>query len=122
MTNKKKEDQKESILGDTIKKVVSIGVGAAFMTEEAVKGLLSDLPLPKDIINGLLQNAKTAKADFAKSVREEVRSHLDKMDIRILADHLIANYDMKIDATFKFTPKTAPITTPEQDTSSEDEN
>ncbi|HLE12754.1 MAG: hypothetical protein A2504_09620 [Bdellovibrionales bacterium RIFOXYD12_FULL_39_22] len=109
MINKKKEESgsssKESLLGDAIKKVVSIGVGAAFMTEDAVKGLLADIPLPKDILNGLMQNAKTAKADFTKSVREEVRSYLDKMDVRILADHLIEKYDIKIQADLKFIPK-----------------
>ena len=66
-------EKKDSPIGDIIKKVVSVGVGAAFMTEESVKKILEDLPLPKDIISGLVQNAKGAKEDFTNGIREEMR-------------------------------------------------
>ena len=65
MSDSNNEDgKKESSFSDVIKKVVSVGVGAAFMSEESVKNMLGDLPLPKDIINGLYSNAKGAKEDF----------------------------------------------------------
>ena len=101
----KKSENKDTLISDVIKKVVSVGVGAAFMTEEAVKNVLADIPLPKDIVTGLVQNAKGAKEDFIKSVREEFKSYLEKLDSKNVADHVIKNYDIKVDATFKFVPK-----------------
>lgn len=96
---------KDSGLGDVIKKVVSIGVGAAFMTEDTVKNLLNDLPLPKDIVNGLVQNAKSAKEDFAQSVREEISQHMSKVDPKKLMEDIIQDYDIEVNAKFSFKKK-----------------
>lgn len=96
---------KDSGLGDVIKKVVSIGVGAAFMTEDTVKNLLNDLPLPKDIVNGLVGNAKTAKEDFTNSVREEIGQYLSKVDPKRLMEEIIQDYDIEVNAKFSFKKK-----------------
>ena len=80
MVSDKKSNKKNKGLQDVISKVVSIGVGAAFMTEDAVKTILNDLPLPKDIVSGLIQNAKGAKEEFSTQIREEMKNHLDKIN------------------------------------------
>ncbi|EQC51404.1 hypothetical protein [Bacteriovorax sp. DB6_IX] len=99
------EDKKDSGLGDVIKKVVSIGVGAAFMTEESVKNILGDLPLPKDIVNGLLQNAKNSKEEFITSMKEEVGNHLSKVDPKKLLEEVLQEYDVEVNAKFSFKKK-----------------
>jgi len=101
----KKTEKEEGSIADAIRKVVSIGVGAAFMTEEAVKNVLGDLPLPKEIVNGLIQNAKSAKENFNDSLREEVRSYLAKVDATKMMDDLVDRYDLEVNATFKFKKK-----------------
>ncbi|MDD4974183.1 MAG: hypothetical protein PHY93_07510 [Bacteriovorax sp.] len=98
-------EKKDSPIGDIIKKVVSVGVGAAFMTEESVKKILEDLPLPKDIISGLVQNAKGAKEDFTKGIREELRNHLSKIDVSKITSDLLDKYDVEVEAKFKFKKK-----------------
>lgn len=100
------QNKKENPIGDIIKKVVSVGVGAAFMTEESVKKILEDLPLPKDIITGLVQNAKGAKEEFTKSMREELRHYLTKVDASKVAMDILDRYDVEIEAKFKFKKKT----------------
>ena len=92
-------NKKESGIADVIKKVVSIGVGAAFMTEDAVKNILGDLPLPKDIVTGLVQNAKGAKKEFSDGVRKEFREYLSKLDLTKLVSNALENYDFNIQAT-----------------------
>jgi hypothetical protein len=96
---------KDNKIGDIIKKVVSVGVGAAFMTEDAVKNILSDLPLPKDIVTGLLQNAKSAKEDFSTTIREELRTHLSRIDPKILMEELVENYDIEFNTKVTFKKK-----------------
>jgi polyhydroxyalkanoate synthesis regulator phasin len=98
-------EKKDSPISDIIKKVVSVGVGAAFMTEESVKKILEDLPLPKDIISGLVQNAKGAKEDFTNGVREELRSHLSKLDASKVISDVLDKYDVEVEAKFKFKKK-----------------
>lgn len=98
-------EKKDSPIGDIIKKVVSVGVGAAFMTEESVKKILEDLPLPKDIISGLVQNAKGAKEDFTNGIREEIKNHLAKLDATKVIGELLEKYDVEVEAKFKFKKK-----------------
>lgn len=98
-------EKKDSPIGDMIKKVVSVGVGAAFMTEESVKKILEDLPLPKDIISGLVQNAKGAKEDFTNGIREEVRNYLHKVDATKIVTDVLDKYDVEVEAKFKFKKK-----------------
>ena len=62
MDDNKKNQKNQELL--TIEKVVSIGVGAAFMTEDAVKNILSDLPLPKHIVSGLRKMPKAPKKNL----------------------------------------------------------
>lgn len=94
------KEAKESKLSDTIKKIVSVGVGAAFMTEDAVKGVLADLPLSKDILSGLVQNAKSTKEEFVKSIRDEINSYLKNVDPKVLVDHIVENYDIEVKSSF----------------------
>ncbi len=103
--DKNKDKDKDGKISEVIKKVVSIGIGAAFMTEDAVKNILNDLPLPKDIVTGLLQNAKNAKEDFSDSIREEVRAHLSKIDPARLVDDLVENYDIELKTKISFKKK-----------------
>lgn len=95
MADEKKSD---SPISDVIKKVVSIGIGAAFMTEDAVKNILSDLPLPKDIISGLVQNAKGAKKEFSEGIRSEIREYLSKLDISKVVESTLEKYDFDVQA------------------------
>lgn len=101
----KKSEPKESGISDVIKKVVSVGIGAAFMTEDAVKNILQDLPLPKDIVTGLLSNAKSAKEDFRNSIMQEVKGQFSKIDPSKLIDETLENYDIEIHTTLKFKKK-----------------
>ena len=98
-------EDKEKKLSDILKKVVNTGVTAAFLTEDALRGVLSDLPLPKELIQGLLQNAKSTRDDFIGGVKNELRTYLDKIDISSEIDRILENYDMEINAKIKFKKK-----------------
>ncbi|MBL6990174.1 MAG: hypothetical protein ISR65_10370 [Bacteriovoracaceae bacterium] len=103
--DKTQKDDKDVGIADVIKKVVSIGVGAAFMTEDAVKSLLSDLPIPKDIISGLVNNAKSAKEEFVQSLGSEMRNYLAKLDVKKVIDDVVDRYDIEITSTIKLKKK-----------------
>src|SRR5690606_4834994 len=96
---------KDGKLGELLKKVVTTGVTAAFMTEESVRALLKDVPLPKDIVGGLLENAKTTKTEFVSSVKNELKSYLDKIDISKEIDKIAEKYDFEVKATISLKKK-----------------
>ena len=92
-------------ISEVLKKVISVGVGAAFMTEDTIKTVLKDLPLPREILNGLVNNAKGAKEEFVESVQIEVREALSKVDPSKLMEEVLDNYDIEVSAKFSFTKK-----------------
>lgn len=94
-------EDKDKKISDILKKVVNTGIGAAFMTEEALKNVIGDLPLPKDIVNGLLQNAKQTKEDFISSVKNELSTYLNKIDLSKEVDRILDHYDLEVTVKFK---------------------
>jgi hypothetical protein len=100
--NQKDRDGK---LGDLIKKVLTTGVTAAFMTEEGVRAVLKDLPLPKDMVGSLVENAKNTKTEFVASVKNELRNYLDKIDLTKEIDKIAEKYDFEIKATISLKKK-----------------
>lgn len=93
------EKEKDGRIGDLIKKVLTTGVTAAFMTEEGVRAVLKDLPLPKDMVGSLVENAKHTKTEFVASVKNELRTYLDKIDLTKEIDKIAEKYDFEVKAT-----------------------
>lgn len=96
---------KDGKIGDLLKKVLTTGVTAAFMTEETVRALLKDAPLPKDIVGGLVENAKNTKTEFVAGVKNELKSYLDKIDLTKEIDKIIEKYDFEVKATISLKKK-----------------
>lgn len=99
------EKEKDGKLGDLFKKVLTTGVTAAFMTEEGVRAVLKDLPLPKDMVGSLVENAKTTKTEFVASVKNELRTYLDKIDLTKEIDKIAEKYDFEVKATISLKKK-----------------
>jgi hypothetical protein len=96
---------KDGKIGDILKKVLTTGVTAAFMTEESVRALLKDVPLPKDIVGGLVENAKNTKTEFVAGVKNELKSYLDKIDLSNEIDKIVEKYDFEVKATISLKKK-----------------
>lgn len=98
-------DDKDGKIEGLLKKVLTTGVTAAFMTEESVRALLKDVPLPKDIVGGLVENARNTKTEFVAGVKNELKTYLDKIDITKEIDKLVDKYDFQINATISLKKK-----------------
>lgn len=101
MSDGEKDGKVEGIL----KKVLTTGVTAAFMTEESIRAVLKDVPLPKDIVGGLVENAKSTKTEFVAGVKNELKSYLNKIDLSKEIDKVIEKYDFEVKATISLKRK-----------------
>lgn len=99
------EEKEDKKLSDIVRKLFATGVSAAFMTEEGIRNMVQDLPLPKEIIQGLLQNARATKTEFIMSAKKELKSYLDRLDVSKEVDRVLENYDVEIKANIKFKKK-----------------
>ena len=95
------DNKNDTKLTDLLKKVVSTGVSAAFVTEDTIKQLVNELPLPKEFLNGLLENAKNTRNDFIGGIKAELKDYLNKINISNEIDRVLENYDFEINATIK---------------------
>jgi len=71
----------QSKAAEMMKKVLTVGVGAIFLTEESLRALVSEFKLPKELLNGILDSANRVKKDFLQTLSKDVLSRItDKVD------------------------------------------
>lgn len=99
------ERDKDGKIEGILKKVLTTGVTAAFMTEESIRAVLKDVPLPKDIVGGLVENAKSTKTEFVAGVKNELKTYLDKIDLSREIDKILEKYDFEVNATISLKKK-----------------
>ncbi|WP_374080308.1 hypothetical protein [Bdellovibrio bacteriovorus] len=106
-----KKDEKDQpgdlkgLLGDTVKKVFTAGVSAAFMTEESLRAYVSELKLPKEAMNLLLQGANKSKDEITQRVTKEIVGIIQKIDFVKEASKFAETHKFKITAEIDIVKK-----------------
>jgi hypothetical protein len=59
-----KPDELQNKATEMMKKVLTVGVGAFFLTEEALRGLVSEFKLPKELLTAVLDSAGNLAMNF----------------------------------------------------------
>jgi len=83
---------------EIVRKVMSVGLGAAFMTEESVRGALSGLNLPKEVLNTILQQANRSKEEFLNRIGSETIKLISKIDFVKEASRFVEEHKFLIQA------------------------
>jgi hypothetical protein len=91
------EDQ-GSRISELVKKLMVAGLGAAFMTEEAIRSQLTDLRLPKEVLNTILQGASKSKEELVQKVGNETMRLISKIDFVKEAARFAETHKFKIQA------------------------
>jgi hypothetical protein len=105
MADDSQDSKKEGLLGETLKKVFTAGVSAAFMTEESVRAYLAELKLPKEILNLLLQQANRSKDEITQRVSKEIVTMVQKIDFAKEAARFAETHKFKITAEIEISRK-----------------
>ncbi len=105
----KEKGKSEGLFGDALKKVFTAGVSAAFMTEESVRNHLSDLKLPKEFLNLVLQQANKSKEELVQKVSKEILNMIGKIDFVTEASKFVENHKFKISAEIEVIKKDKPL-------------
>lgn len=85
-------------LSDALKKVITAGIGAAFMTEESIRNYLSELKLPKEALNIVLQSAAKSKEELVHRVGSEIIKVVNRIDFVKEASRFVEEHKFKIKA------------------------
>ncbi|WP_374035824.1 hypothetical protein ACES2I_09105 [Bdellovibrio bacteriovorus] len=116
-----KKDEKDNsgdlkgLLGDTVKKVFTAGVSAAFMTEENLRAYVSELKLPKEALNLLIQGAQKSKDEVTQRVTKEIVGIIQKIDFVKEASKFAETHKFKITAEIDIIKKDTPASKDESE-------
>ena len=89
-------DDLQSKATEMMKKVLTVGVGTFFMTEESVKKYLKEKKFPRDIAGNLLDTMGKRKEDFYQVLAKEVGSILMKSDLEKAISNFLEKHEVKI--------------------------
>jgi hypothetical protein len=85
-------------ISDTIKKILTTGLSAAFMTEESIRGFVSELKLPKETLHLLLHGATKSKEELMNRVGNEIVKVISKIDFVKEASRFVEEHKFRISA------------------------
>ena len=99
-------DDLQSKAGEFVKKALTIGMGAVFMTEEGIKNLVSEFKLPKELLGGILENATKARAEFFQSMSQDlVAKVVERVDPKQLVQEILDNNEVELTIKVNFKKK-----------------
>lgn len=92
--------------GDLLKKAITVGLGAAFLTEESIRTLVGELKLPKELVTNLLAQGNTTRSEFLGKFSSEMLEKIQsKIDPKELVNEVLRSNDIEFTVKVKFTPK-----------------
>jgi len=103
--NDKDENEELPKWGEMLKRVMSVGLGAAFMTEESVRSALGGMNLPKEVLSTILQGASRSKEEFLNKVGNETIKLLSKIDFVKEASRFVEEHKFRINAEIEVVKK-----------------
>ncbi|MCH2534485.1 MAG: hypothetical protein MK008_08600 [Bdellovibrionales bacterium] len=103
--NEAQTEAERAGLTDTLKKLVTAGLGAAFMTEESIRSYVSELKLPKDVMQMLLQGANKSKQELMNRVSNEVIKIINRIDFVEEASRFVEEHKFKVSAEIEVIKK-----------------
>jgi hypothetical protein len=117
------EPESESAAGETkggipplTRKLLSLGLGALFLSEDYVRRAVKEAKLPREIGKSIAQNASKGKEELFGYVARELSGFLRQMDVQAELSRFASNH--KIQVTLEFIPKkpgeVAPASTDEE--------
>ena len=99
------EDLK-SQAAEVVRKALTVGVGAVFLTEESLRAIIKDLKLPKELIGGLLESANRTKSEFFEKLSQDILSRVKgPFDPREIVQDVLQKNEIHMDMKISFQPK-----------------
>jgi len=99
-------EDRQSKAAEMMKKALTVGVGALFLTEESLKALISEFKLPKELLRPILDSAGKTKDEFLRVLSEEVLSRVaEKVDPVAFVQEFLNRNDVEFTVRVSVKPK-----------------
>ncbi len=91
-------DDLQSKAAEMIRRALTVGIGAIFLTEESLRSLMSEFKLPKEILSGLLESAGKTRKEFLDRFSQDLLTRvMDRVEPEELMRKILDDYEFKFD-------------------------
>jgi hypothetical protein len=104
------DDQNKGGLSDSIRKALVTGMTALFMTEEGIRGALSEMKAPKEALTYLAQQTDKTRRDLFHAVSEEIKGYLKRIDLSGELRKALVGLKVEVKAELRFVEEGSPET------------
>lgn len=87
------------------RRILTLGLGAYFLTEDTVRRYVKDAKIPRNIAQGIVHNATKGKDELYGFVARELSGFLKQMDLQAELDRFVSSHKIRISAEIEFLPK-----------------
>ena len=94
----------EAWVPDLVKKAFAAGMGAVFTTEEGIRRITKEMPLPKDIAGALVNTASSTKDDLMRAVAREFREFLQTVNLSEEIAKMLTTLSFEVKTEIRFIP------------------
>jgi hypothetical protein len=99
-------DDLKSKSAEMMKKVLTVGVGTIFLTEEALRGMVSEWKLPKEVIGAILESSRKTKNELFQTLSHDVFAKIvDKVDPMALVQEFVERNEFEFNIKLSVKPK-----------------
>ena len=105
----------ETWVPDLVRKAFAAGMGAVLGTEEGIRKLTKEMPMPKDVAGYLVNTASSTKDDLLRIVAREVREFLQTMNFGEELAKLLTTLSFEVKTEIRFIPNSEKYTGVEPD-------
>jgi len=99
------EEERGGLPENLTKKILTLGLGAYFLTEDTVRRYVKDAKIPRDIARSITQNATKGKDELYGYVARELSSFLRQMDLQQELDRFVRSHKVRVSAEIEFLPR-----------------
>jgi hypothetical protein len=95
----------DTLVPDMVKKLILVGIGGVMLTEEAVRKILSELNLSKEIVSLVVSQTNKAKDEVVRTVSDEFRQLIKKVNIKKELEKVLKDTKIKVQLEIDFESK-----------------
>jgi hypothetical protein len=99
-------DDLQSKAADLVRKILTVGVGTIFLTEDALRTLISEFKLPKELLGGIMDSAAKTRNEFFSRLSSDVLERVaSKVDPAALVQEFLSKNELEFHVKLSFKPK-----------------
>ena len=82
-----------------------LGVSGEFFSEETIRKMLSDIQMPSDLVQYVIQQTSKSKNELIRIIAEEIRNFIDQAQINEQIKKFIKGFKINIKLELSFDPR-----------------